>query len=132
MHTIISGLLAGLIVGIVCLVYVLIRTRKMATAYKAGETIPYSEGRTSVGLMIMAIFGSGSMVWGFIGAGLYHLIHVETSFLLISLALAAVFTFIIWRSRTTFARDKMLLTLIVFGGLGVLIPLLYDTLKIFD
>jgi hypothetical protein len=132
MHTIISGLLAGLVVGVVCIIYVLFRTRKMATAYKAGETIPYSEGRTSVGLMIMAIFGSGSLVWGFVGAGLYHLIHVESSFLMISLALAAVFMFIIWRSRTTFARDKVLLTFIVFAGLGVLIPLFYDTLKIFD
>ncbi len=132
MHTIISGLLAGFVVGVVCIVYVLFRTRKMATAHKAGETIPYSEGRTSVGLMIMAIFGSGSMVWGFVGAGLYHLIHVETSFFLISLSLAALFTFVIWRSRTTFARDKVLLTLIVFVGLGVLIPLFYDTLKIFE
>jgi hypothetical protein len=132
MHTIISGLLAGLVVGIVCIVYVLIRTRKLAIAHKAGETIPYSEGRTSVGLMIMAIFGSGSLVWGFVGAGLYHLIHVETSFFMISLALAALFTFVIWRSRTTFARDKVLLTFIVFVGLGVLIPFFYDTLKIFD
>ncbi len=132
MHTIISGLLAGLVVGVVCIVYVLIRTRKMATAHKAGHAIPYSEGRTSVGLMIMAVFGSGSMVWGFVGAGLYHLIHVEFSFFLISLSLAAFFTFIIWRSRTSFARDKVLLTFIVFLGLGVLIPLFYDTLKIFD
>jgi hypothetical protein len=132
MHTIISGLLAGLIVGVVCIVYVLFRTRKMAAAYKAGETIPYSEGRTSVGLMIMAVFGSGSMVWGFVGAGLYHLIHVERAFFLISLSLATVFTFVIWRSRTTFARDKVVLTLIVFLGLGVLIPIFYDTLKIFD
>jgi hypothetical protein len=51
---------------------------------------------------------------------------------LISLSLATVFTFVIWRSRTTFARDKVLLTLIVFVGLGVLIPFFYDTLKIFD
>jgi hypothetical protein len=132
MHTIISGLLAGFVVGVVCIVYVLFRTRKMAAAYKAGETIPYSEGRTSVGLMIMAVFGSGSMVWGFVGAGLYHVIQIGSAFFLISLALAAVTTFIIWRSRTTFARDKVLLTLIVFVGLGLLIPLFYDTLKIFD
>jgi hypothetical protein len=132
MHTIISGLLAGLVVGVVCIVYVLFRTRKMATAHQDGQRIPYSEGRTSVGLMIMAIFGSGSMVWGFVGAGLYHLIHFEAAFFLISLSLAALFTFIIWRSRTTFARDKVLLTLIVFVGLGVLIPIFYDTLKIFE
>ncbi len=132
MHTILSGLLAGFVIGVVCIIYVLFRTRKMEDDYKAGKTIPYSEGRTSVGLMIMAIFASGSMVWGFVGAGLYHVIRVERAFFLISLALAALFMLLIWRSRTTFVRDKVLLTFIVFVGLGVLIPFFYDTLKIFD
>jgi hypothetical protein len=132
MHTIISGLLAGLVVGVVCIMYVLARTHKMEKAYEAGQAIPYSEGRTSVGLMIMGIFGSGSIVWGFVGAGLYHLIRADLSFFLISLALAALTTFLLWRSKTTFVREKVLLTLIVFIGLGVLIPLFYDGLKIFD
>jgi uncharacterized membrane protein len=132
MHTIISGLLAGLVVGVVCIIYVLARTRKMEEAYEAGQNIPYSEGRTSVGLMIMGVFGSGSIVWGFVGAGLYHLIRIELFFFIISLLLAALFTFFIWRSKTTFVREKVLLTIIVFVGLGVLIPFFYDTLKIFD
>ncbi|MDZ7291467.1 MAG: hypothetical protein ONB44_20730 [candidate division KSB1 bacterium] len=132
MHTIISGLLAGLVVGIICVIYVLARSRKMENDFNTGKSIPYPEGRTSVGLMIMAIFGSGSMVWGFLGAGLYHLIHAELTFLLLSIALTVLFTFTIWRSRTTFARDKMLLTIIIFIGLGILIPLFYDTLKIFE
>jgi len=131
MHTIISGLLAGLVVGVVCIVYVLMRSQKMEDDFESGRKIPYSEGRTSVGLMIMAIFGSGSMLWGFIGAGLYHVIHKETLFLLISVALAALFTVLIWRSHTTFVREKVLLTIIVFIGLGVLIPVFYDTLKFF-
>jgi hypothetical protein len=72
------------------------------------------------------------MVWGFVGAGLYHLIRVELVFFLISIAIAAVFTILLWRSRTTFVRDKMLLTAIIFIGLGLLIPWFYDRLKIFD
>jgi hypothetical protein len=104
----------------------------MEETYESGQAIPYSEGRTSVGLMIMGVFGSGSIVWGFVGAGLYHLIRAEIFFFLISLALAALTTFIIWRSKTTFVREKVLLTIIVFIGLGVLIPLFYDGLKIFD
>lgn len=132
MHTIISGLLAGFVVGVVCIIYVLMRTRKMEEAYEAGRKIPYSASRTSTGLMTMGIFGSGSIVWGFVGAGLYHLIRAETLFHLISFGLAALFTLLIWRSKTAFVRDKVLLTLIVFVGLGMLIPLFYDTLKIFD
>lgn len=132
MHTIISGLLAGFVIGVVCIIYVLMRTRKMEEAYDAGRKIPYSASRASTGLMTMGIFSSGSIVWGFAGAGLYHLIRAETVFHLISFGLAAVFTLLIWRSKTTFMRDKVLLTLIVFVGLGVLIPWFYDTLKIFD
>ncbi|MDZ7363421.1 MAG: hypothetical protein ONB46_22285 [candidate division KSB1 bacterium] len=132
MHTIISGLLAGFVVGVVCIIYVLARTRKMEEVYEAGDDIPYSTSRASVGLMIMGVFSSGSMVWGFVGAGLYHMIRAELFFFVISLSLAVVFTLLIWRSNTTFARDKVLLTLIVFVGLGLLIPFFYDTLKIFD
>jgi hypothetical protein len=131
MHTIISGLLAGLVVGVVCVIYALVRTSKMEEDYEAGKTIPYSEGRTSTGLMIMALFGSGSLLWGFIGAGIYHLIRDELSFFLISLGMSALIILWIWRSKTTFATDKILLTMIVFIGLGFLIPWFYDTLKIF-
>jgi uncharacterized membrane protein YidH (DUF202 family) len=134
MHTIISGLLAGLVVGVVCIIYVLARTRKMEEAFETGQKTPYSasRSRTSIGLMMLGIFASGSIVWGFVGAGLYHLIRVELFFFLIFLALAALFTVLIWRSKTTFMRDKVLLTVIVFVGLGVLIPVFYDTLKIFE
>jgi len=132
MHTILSGLLAGLVVGVACIIYVLARTGKMEEAYKAGRKISISESHASTGLMFMGVFASGSIVWGFIGAGLYHLIRVELFFFLISLALAVIFTALFWRSQTAFRRDKALLTIIVFVGLGVLIPLFYDTLKIFD
>jgi hypothetical protein len=132
MHTILAGLLAGLVVGVVCVVYVLARTRKMEEAFESGQAIPYSASRASTGLMFMGVFGSGSIVWGFVGAGLYHLIRAELFFFLFSLALAGLITFFIWRSKTAFARDKTLLTVIVFVGLGVLIPLFYDGLKIFD
>lgn len=132
MHTILSGILAGLVVGVVCIIYVLARTRKWEAAYESGRQVPLSESRASTGLMFMGVFASGSLVWGFVGAGLYHLIRTEVFFFLIFFALAALFVFLLWRSKTTFRRDKALLTLIVFVGLGVLIPLFYDTLKIFE
>lgn len=132
MHTILSGMLAGLVVGVVCIIYVLARTRKLEAAYESGRKVSISESRASTGLMFMGVFASGSMVWGFVGAGLYHLIRTELFFFLISLALAILFIALLWRSNTAFRRDKALLTVIVFVGLGVLIPFFYDTLKIFD
>jgi hypothetical protein len=131
MHTIISGLLAGLVVGIVCVIYALLRTKRMENDYETGKGIPYSEGVASTGLLIMAMFGSGSLVWGFVGAGIYHLIRDDLAFLSISVAMSLLIILWIWRSKTTFATDKILLTLIIFVGLGFLIPWFYDTLKVF-
>ncbi|NUO82564.1 hypothetical protein HUU05_21030, partial [candidate division KSB1 bacterium] len=86
------------------------------------ETLPYSEEVTSSGLMLMAVVGSGSLLWGFIGAGLYHIIQDDGRFFLLSAAFAAVLNVGIWLSKTTFTFDKMLLSTFIILGLGALIP----------
>ncbi len=126
MQTVIVGLLAGLVVGIICVAYVFLRTRRFLAAESAAqadnETLPYSEEVTSSGLMLMAVVGSGSLLWGFIGAGLYHIIQDDGKFFLLSAAFAAVLNVGIWLSKTTFTFDKMLLSTFIILGLGALIP----------
>ena len=134
MQTIFVGLVSGLIVGVICVAYVLLRTTKLFAAHLAAhsaakhsgagtlQAMPESAPITSPGLMFMAIFGSGSLLWGFLGAGIYHLIRDDERFFVLSLALAAGVITWIWLSKTSFAIDKMILTLFIFIGLGVLIP----------
>lgn len=126
MQTILVGLLSGFVVGVVCVAYVFLRTTRviaMQNAAKAGNSgLPYSENLTSSGLMFMAVIGSGSLLWGFIGAGLYHIIRDEWKFFILSAILAAAVIVIILLSKTTFVIDKIILTIVIVMGLGFLIP----------
>ncbi|MCG3153965.1 MAG: hypothetical protein DKINENOH_00556 [bacterium] len=130
MQTIIVGLVAGLVVGIICVFYVFIRTRSVVAANLAArkprryvsQDPNYSDEPTSSGFMFMAIIASGSLLWGFIGAGIYHLIRNDLYFFILSAVLALVISIWIWKSRATYAVDKMILTFVILLGLGVLIP----------
>lgn len=130
MRTIIVGLVAGLVVGIICVFYVFFRTRSVVAANLAArkprpyvsQDPNYSDEPTSSGFMFMAIIASGSLLWGFIGAGIYHLIKNDLHFFILSAVLALVISIWIWKSRATYAVDKMILTVVILLGLGVLIP----------
>ncbi len=126
MQTVIVGLLAGFVVGVICVAYVFIRTRRFIAAESAsrpgGEVLPYSEEVTSSGLMLMTVVGSGSLLWGFIGAGLYHVIQDDGKFFVLSAIFAALLNVWIGLSKTTFTLDKMLLSTFIVLGLGALIP----------
>jgi len=127
MRTILLGLLSGFVVGVVCVAYVFLRTTRMIATQNTAEPdgnggLPYSESLTSSGLMFMAVIGSGSLLWGFIGAGIYHLIRDETKFFILSALLAASVITLILLSKTTFVYDKIILTLVIILGLGYLIP----------
>lgn len=126
MQTVLVGLLAGLVVGVICVAYVFLRTRRFiapeTAAKSANENLPYSEEVTSSSLMLMAVVGSGSLLWGFIGAGLYHIIQEEGKFFMLSVLFALVMNVSIWLSKTTFTLDKILLTTFIILGLGALIP----------
>lgn len=126
MQTVIVGLLAGLVVGIICVAYVFLRTRRLiapeSAAKTGGDALPYSEEVTSSGLMLMAVVGSGSLLWGFIGAGLYHIIRDDGKFFMLSAIFAVLMNLGIWFSKTTFTWDKILLTTFIILGLGALIP----------
>ena len=127
MQTILVGLLSGFVVGVICVAYVFLRTTRVIATQNAAKPggnggLPYSENLTSSGLMFMAVIGSGSLLWGFIGAGLYHLIRNDLKFFLISAMLAAAIIALILLSKTTFVVDKIILTLVIVMGLGILIP----------
>ncbi|MFN3586582.1 MAG: magnesium chelatase domain-containing protein [Moraxellaceae bacterium] len=81
-----------------------------------------SDEPTSSGFMFMAIIASGSLLWGFIGAGIYHLIKNDVYFFALSAAMALMLSFWIWRSRAPYAVDKIIITFAILLGLGVLIP----------
>ena len=126
MQTVLVGLLAGFVVGVICVAYVFLRTRRFIAPEGIGdasrESLPYSEEVTSSSLMLMAVVGSGSLLWGFIAAGLYHIIQEDDKFFLLSALFAVIMNVGIWLSKTTFTLDKIFLTTFIILGLGALIP----------
>lgn len=126
MQTVLVGLLAGFVVGVLCVAYVFFRTRRFLAPESAGkvarENLPYSEEVTSSSMMLMAVVGSGSLLWGFIAAGLYHIIQEDGKFFLLSAAFALLLNLGILLSKTTFRLDKIFLTTFIILGLGALIP----------
>lgn len=129
MQTVLVGLAAGLMVGVICIFYVFLRTKILVAAKiaaqqgsQSSQEVSYAEQPTSSTFMFIAFIASGSLLWGFIGAGIYHLIRDDLYFFILSVVLALIVNVKIWISKTTYAKDKMVVTLVILLGLGVLIP----------
>ncbi len=125
MQTIYTGLIAGFIVGVVCVLYVLFRSWRIETSLHGRR--PDSEMQNSISnhWMIMGIFSSASLVWGFVGAGIFHLLEDWTLFLIFSIVFAVIVTVYLVFKDTSYKTDKIVLNLIIVIGLGVLIPYIY-------
>ena len=75
METILRGLSAGFVVGVICVIYVVFRISKVHEKLKAEGVDLYKDERQSTTWMIMAVFSSGSIVWSFFGAAIYRMVQ---------------------------------------------------------
>lgn len=125
MQAIYTGLLAGFIVGVVCVVYVLGRSWYINTRLEINPLNTTELQVESIDWMIMGIISSGSVLWGFIGAGIYHMLNDYMLFILFSavFSLLTILYFAFRRTRRKF--DKIILSIFIIDGLGILIPYLY-------
>jgi uncharacterized membrane protein len=125
METILRGLSAGFIVGVICVIYVVIRISKVHDKLEAEGVDLYEDEKKSTSWMIMAVFSSGSIVWSFLGAAIYRIVQNHFYFVLFSICTAFILSTILYfRKKTAFKADKIVLTLIMTIGLGFLIPYL--------
>lgn len=124
METILRGLSAGFIVGVICVLYVVLRIMRWQHKLEAKGVDLYKEQRQSTTWMLMAIFSSGSIVWSIIGAGIYWLVQNHYYFMLFSICTAIILSCIVYFKTRSYRFDKIVLTLIMTIGLGVLIPYL--------
>lgn len=125
MQAIITGLLAGFLIGVICAAYVLVRSWYVQTkiAVKPLDTVEFQAQSTE--WMIMALISSASVLWGFVAAGIYHLLQNEVHFMIFSIAVSIVVILYFAFSKVMNKMDKILLSVIIIDGLGLLIPYLY-------
>lgn len=125
METILRGLSAGFVVGVICVIYVVIRVSKVRDKLEAEGVDLYEDERKSTSWMIMAVFSSGSIVWSFLWAAIYRVVQNHIYFVLFSICTAFILSMMLYfRKNTAFKTDKIVLILIMTIGLGVLIPYL--------
>ena len=124
METILRGLSAGFIVGVICVIYVVIRISKVHDKLEAEGVDLYKDQLQSTTWMIMAVFSSGSIVWSFFGAFIYRIVQNHFYFVLFSLCTGFILSMILYFKTTAYKTDKIVLTLIMTVGLGFLIPYL--------
>ncbi|RMD96453.1 MAG: hypothetical protein D6814_11360 [Calditrichaeota bacterium] len=124
METLLRGLLSGFIVGIVCVVYVLVRSSHVESQLQEGYSDIAQKDIVSNSWMMMALMGSASLVWGFIGAGIFRLMESQFLFVFFSILLALAVSITIYIRDVSYKFDKIVLTLIITLGLGLLIPYL--------
>ncbi len=122
METLLRGLLSGFIIGIVCVVYVLIRSWRLEARLPASEVKSMESEFVGNSWMIMAFASSASILWGFLGAAAFRLLRNKAEFMgifiFLGIALAGLFYF----RDVQYKLDKIILTLIITFGLAVLIP----------
>ncbi|MCA9743610.1 MAG: hypothetical protein H6695_16110 [Deferribacteres bacterium] len=125
METIMRGLSAGFVVGVICVIYVVFRISKVHEQLEAEGVDLYKDEKKSTSWMIMAIFSSGSIVWAFVGAAIYRMVQNHFYFVFFSICTGFILSVIIYfRKDTPFKGDKIVLTLIMTIGIGLLIPYL--------
>ncbi len=122
METILRGLLSGFIIGVVCVAYVLLRTWRLEAKLPAREVETMQSEFLTNSWMTMAFFSSASLLWGFIGAGIYRLLEDEAKFLIFSFTLGVFLAGLVYWRNGAYKLDKIILTLIITIGLGVLVP----------
>lgn len=124
METMLRGLSAGFVVGVICVIYVVIRISKVHDKLEAEGVDLYKDERQSTTWMIMAVFSSGSIVWSFLGAAIYRMVQNHFYFTLFSICTGFILSMILYFKTTAYKADKIVLTLIMTVGIGFLIPYL--------
>lgn len=122
MDNITAGLLVGLPLAMVFIVYMSVRGQPFVDPFRGDDELGKIPNQTVVlivtGAMVLAAFGLGAV------AGLiYAWLDSPTLFLALALGEAAIFSIVALVTRTELAGDKILLNFAAAVLLGTLVPL---------
>ncbi|MDZ7269948.1 MAG: hypothetical protein ONB48_21820 [candidate division KSB1 bacterium] len=126
METILKWLIAGYVVGVICMLYLIARSWVITSAMlnNAGKAVCRRD--LGVHWLGMALLSTGiSLGWSFIGGGIHHWMANDQRFVQFSLGLACAIAMLLLLGKTTHKVDKIALNAIVIVGLGVLIPVMF-------
>lgn len=126
METILKWLIAGYVVGVICMLYLIARSWLITSALMNNKGSAVYRREVGVHWLGMALLSTGiSLGWSFIGGGIHRMMANDLKFVQFSLGLACAIAMLLMLGNTTHKADKIALNTIVIVGLGVLIPVMF-------
>lgn len=125
METVFRWLVAGYVVGVTCVFYLIVRSWVITSAMLHGKGSALYRRRAADNWLGMVLLSSGiSLGWSLIGGGIHRLLASDVLFVQFSLGLAAVITLLLLFAKTEHKLDKIALNAIVIVGFGFLLPVM--------
>lgn len=122
------GLIAGLPLAVVFLLYVVVRSDSFLNMLQSASNKGLSMSFSSPRLLIAAGFVLASLFFGVLASLVYRWIGAPLPFLALALGLAVLLSVLALSSRTPLPGDKVFMNLVVALILGVGVPYLTTAL----
>lgn len=119
-----AGLLAGVVLAGVFVIYYMIRGRAFVSMLKAGSPEMASTSDNALYFMFLGAFVFAALLLGVLSGILYGFIGSPVKFRILAAGLAGLASILAASSRTPMPVDKVFMNLAVAGALGGLVPVL--------
>lgn len=120
----IAGLLAGLVLAVVFVLYLIVRGRALVAFFQELDSnMAHLPGR-ALYWMLLAGFTAAALLFGLLAGLVYSWMGSATTFALLGLGAAVLLSVLAMLNRTPLLSDKIAWNFAVGAVLGLLVPLL--------
>ncbi len=119
-----AGLLAGLALAVVFVLYVVLRGRALAAFFQSLDQNIANLPEKKLFYIILACFIGAALLFGMIAGLVYGLVGSSTRFVSIAFGGAVLLSLLAAVSKTPLVGDKIVWNFTVGGVLGILVPLI--------
>ena len=122
MSNFVSGLVAGLPLGVLGAIYSMARYEALVAVFQEGDAEMAAMGEGAMRLMLLAMFGLGPLLLGGVAGLVYGAIGSQQTYLGLAVGIAIVASILAVAVRTPLMGDKIVMNFAVALLLGMLIP----------
>ena len=122
-NTVLAGLVAGGLLALVFVAYLLVRGSAFVDLLRADGEMERIPAKT-LRWICLGCFVGAALLWGTIAGLIYGWIDSSQLFFALALGLATLASILAFVTRTPMRYDKVFMNFAVAGVLGIIIPLL--------
>ena len=121
---VLSGFIAGSILGIVLGIYVVVREDKLVMFFKDQDDSIAKMSDRALFVIILGCFLSAALLFGVLAGLVYAWLGVTSIYVMVAIGAAVLLSLLAVVSRTPLVGDKIFWNFAVGGVLGLMVPLL--------